>query len=72
VDVQVAVEPEEIGVLAQEAPPIRVRREHLKTLPFERFQLLRPDPRSCLNLRQLELPPSARLPQTAADLEHSP
>ncbi len=70
VHVQVAVEPEELGVLAEEAPPVRIRRERFETLVLERFQLLRPDPRRRLDVRQLELSVVARLPQAAADLEH--
>ena len=64
-----AVESEEVGVLAQEAPPVRVRWEQLEALLFEGRQLLRPDPRRRLDVGQLELLAATCFSQTAADLD---
>jgi hypothetical protein len=70
VDVQLPVEPEEVGVPAQEPADICVRREHVELLLLERAQVLRADLRRELRLREVETLAHARLAQAGSELEH--
>ena len=70
VDVDVAVEPEVVGVRAQEAADVRVARDGREVLLLERADVLRADLRRELDLGVAEPLPLAGLPQAVADLEH--
>src|SRR5205807_2121585 len=65
------VEPEVLRVRPQEPSRVRGRGQDVELLVLERAQVAGADPRVPLDLRQLELPARARLPQAAADLEHA-
>ena len=52
VDVELAVEPEEVGVRAEEALDVRLGGKHLELLVLERAQVLRADLRRELGLRK--------------------
>ena len=71
VDVELAVEPEELGVRAQEALDVRMSRQHRELLVFERADVLRANLRRELDLRVLEALPHPGLAQAVADLEHA-
>ena len=71
VDVELAVEAEELRVRAHEALDVRARREHLEMLFLERADVLRADLRRELDLRIVEALADARFTEAVADLEHS-
>ena len=70
VHVQLPVEPQLVGVCAQEALHVRLRGEDIEALFFERPEVPRADLRRLLDLVQLELLPVPRFTQAVADFEH--
>ena len=72
VDVQLAVEAEVLGVGAQEALDVGLRRQHVELLLLERAQVLAADLGRKLGLREVEAPAHARFPEAVANLEHGP
>ena len=71
VDIELAVEPEELRVRAQEALDVGARGKHRELLFFERADVLRADLRRELDLRVVEALTDARFAEAVADLEHS-
>src|SRR5581483_1363542 len=70
VDVQLAVEAEEVRVAAQEAPDIGLPGEHVEVLLLERLQVADADLRRLRGGRQVEALAPPRLLEAGADLEH--
>ncbi len=70
VDVQLAVEAQVLGVRAQEALDVRLRRQQLELLVLERPQVLAADLRVQLRLGEVDATTETRLAQAVADLEH--
>ena len=70
VDVQLAVEAEVVGVGAQEALDVGLRRQQLEALLLERAEVLAADLRRLLGLGELDPAAHARLAEAVADLEH--
>ena len=70
VDVELALEPQRVGVVPQEALDIGGRRQHVELLLLERLQVLAADFRLLLELEKIELLAQACLAETVADLEH--
>jgi hypothetical protein len=71
VDVELAVEPEEVRVGAEEALDVGVRRQQLEALVLERAEVLAPDLRPLLEGREVHALADPGLAETAADLEHA-
>ena len=71
VHVELPVEAERVGVGAEEALDVGVRREQLEALVLERAEVLRADLRRVLELREVEALAQARLPEAVSDLEHA-
>ncbi len=72
VDVQLPVEPEVLGVGAQEALDVRLGREQCELLVLERAQVLPANLGRKLGLSQVDTPARAGLTKAVADLEHGP
>src|SRR5439155_5760192 len=72
VDVELPVEPERLGVGAEEALDVRLRRQELELLVLEGADVLAADLGLALDRRQVESLTLARLAEAAADLEHAP
>ena len=70
VDVELAVEPEEVRVDAQEALDVGLRGKHLELLLFEGAQVLATNLRRLLDLREVEPLPQSSLAEAVSDLEH--
>src|SRR5439155_1857709 len=70
VQVELALESERVGVVAQEALDVRRRRQHVEVLGLEGFQVLGADLRLLLELGKVELLPQAGFAEAIADLEH--
>jgi hypothetical protein len=70
IDVDVAVEPEVLGVRPEEAAGVGIPRDRVEILFLERPDVLRADLRGELDLGIAESLPLAGLPQAVADLEH--
>ena len=70
VDVELAVEAEVVGIGAQEAFDVGVRGQQLEALFLECAQVLPPDLRPVLGVRELDVAAEAGLAQAVADLEH--
>src|SRR5207248_10977662 len=70
VDVELALEPERVGVVPQEALDVRGRGQQVELLVLERLQVLAADLRLLLQLRELELLAQARFAKAVSDLEH--
>src|SRR6266511_1478100 len=70
VHIQLAVQPEVLGIGAEEALDVRLRREHVELLLLERAQVLPANLRRVFDLGEVELLAEAGFPQAAADLEH--
>ena len=70
VDERLPVEPERLGVRAQETTHVRGRREDVEALVLEGTEVLRADLRALLELREVEVLTEARLAQAGADVEH--
>ena len=70
VDVELAVEPEVLGVGAQESLDVGLRRQQLELLLLEGAQVLPADLRGELGLGEVDAPAQARLTEAVADLEH--
>src|SRR5262249_3010043 len=71
VDVKLSVEAEVVGVRAEEALDVRLRRQKLEALLLERAEVLRADLRRLLGLDELHPAPDARFPKTVSDLEQA-
>ena len=69
VHVELPVEAEILGVGAQEALDVRLRREHFELLLLERAQVLAADLRGLLDLRKVECLAQSRLTEAVTDLE---
>ena len=72
VDVELPVEAEVLGVVAQEALDVRLGRQQLELLVLEGAQVLAADLRRELCLGEVDAAAHPRLAETVADLEHSP
>ena len=70
VDIELALEPERVGVVPQEALDVRGRGQQVELLVLERLQVLAADLRLLLQLRELELLAQARFAKAVSDLEH--
>ena len=71
VDVQLPVEPEVVGVRAQESLDVRLAREDVELLVLERLQVLAADLRRRLDLREVEALAESCFPEAGTDLEHA-
>ena len=71
VHVELAVEPEHVGVVAQEALDVRLGRQQVELLLLEGAQVLAADLRPPLDFAEVQLLAQARLAKAVADLEHS-
>src|SRR5919204_366818 len=69
-DEQLAVEPERIGIGAQEALDVRRARQEVPFLVLQSPQVLGADLRLALDLRDVDPRVHARLPQGGADVRH--
>jgi hypothetical protein len=70
VDVELAVEPEVLGVRPEKALDVRRRGQEVELLVLQGAKVLRPDLRALLELVEVESLAHARLFQAATDLEH--
>ncbi len=72
VDVQLPVEPQILGVGAEEALDVGVRGQQLEALVLERPEVLAADLGAVLGVRELDVAAETCLAEAVADLEHSP
>ena len=70
VDERLPVEPERLGVGAEEAAHVRRRRQDVEPLVLERAEVLRADLRPLLELGEVEVLAEAGLAEAGADVEH--
>ena len=70
VDVEVAVQAEELRVRAEEALRVRLAREHVPALFFERGEVALADADRLVDVGRAQAPPGPGLPEAVTDLEH--
>ena len=70
VDVELAVEPEILGIRAQKAFDVRLGRQDVELLVLESAQVLPPNLRPLFELGKVEALAQTRLAEAVTDFEH--